>query len=300
MAIKFLNFDYDASNPTAYQYTAADFRTVYNQLSSNGIVLSPTANIATDNSLKVTAITGGVRISSGVAAIQGAFAIVTNEGILFSTDGTYKVVLEFNSVLNKIYAKISTDALTRTSTVWQLQLATVVKSGSTYTVTDTRTDANLCGYANRLFDASATKIQNVPVATTAPTAGQILAFNAVNGQYEPTTIIETGSNANGAYIKFSDGTMICRIRRTVTDQAINTAYGNNFLGYRTWTFPMPFVSLNDIAITIGEAKWGTGAGWTGGASAVTTTNCQLNFFDALSRAAGTGFTFSALAIGYWK
>lgn len=300
MAIRFLNFDYDESNPADYQYTASDFRTVYNQLSSNGIVISPTVDITTDTSLKVVAITGGVRISSGIAVIQGAFAVVTNEDLIFSSDGTYKVILEFNSVLNKIYAKLSVDALVRTSTVWQLQLATVVKSGSTYTVTDTRANVSLCGYANRLFDASATKIQNVPVVTTAPTAGQILAFNAVNGQYEPTTIIEAGSNANGAYVKYSNGMLVCRIRRTVTDQAINTAYGNNFLGYRTWTFPYAFVSLNDIAITIGEAKWGTGAGWSGGASAVTTTNCQLNFFDAISRAAGTGFTYSALAIGYWK
>ena len=212
---------------------------MYNQLSSNGIVLSPTADIATDTSLKVVAITGGVRISSGIAAIQGAFAIVTDEDLLFSSDGTYKVILEFNSVLNKIYAKLSADALTRTTAVWQLQIATVVKSGTTYTVTDTRVNASLCGYANRLFDASATKIQNVPVAATAPTNLQVQAFNATSGQYEPTTTFEFGLVTNGFYKKYANGCLEVTQFVTATTNAsgvIPVAYPVTFLAGTT---PVP-------------------------------------------------------------
>lgn len=255
MAIKFINFDYDESNPTAYEYTAADFRTVYNQLSSNGIMLSPSVDVATDTSLKVVAITGGVRISSGIAAIQGAFAIVTNEDILFSTDGTYKVVLEFNSVLNKIYAKISTDALTRTSTVWQLQLATVVKSGATYTVTDTRRDTSLCGYANRLFDAS--------------------------------TIIASGSNANGSYIKFGDGTLKQWFKGSMV---VGSASGF------TKSFPAPFID-NQYACVVSSLNSKT---------VITPDNvyaASTNFWcyrtDEVSTV-GTTVTFAYQAIGRWK
>lgn len=158
--------------------------------------------------------------------------------------------------------------------------------------------ADIEGIKSGAIKTNANKIQDKPISTTAPTAGQVLAYDGA--QWVGATTVASGSNANGTYTKFSDGTMICRIRRTVTDQAINTAYGSNYLGYRTWTFPIAFLDTTDLAITIGEAKWGTGAGWTGGASAVTATTCQLNFFESYSRASGTAFTYSVLAIGRWK
>ena len=46
-------------------------------------------------------------------------------------------------------------------------------------------------------------------------------------------IIETGNNANGNYIKFADGTMICTTARTMTYQAAT------YLRL-TWTFPIAF------------------------------------------------------------
>ena len=63
-------------------------------------------------------------------------------------------------VLNKFVAKAITDlALTRTDTVYQIQLATVIKSGTSYTITDTRNDSSLCGYANRMLDNQADALQ---------------------------------------------------------------------------------------------------------------------------------------------
>jgi len=304
MAIKFLNFDYDESNPTDYQYTASDWRTVQMNVLSNGIVLNAGADIATDTSLKVTAITGGVNITNGIISIQGSQGIVTNtvaENVLIAIDGTYKIVMEFNTVLGGIYSKAitSSTALTRTATVWQLQIATVVKSGSTYTVTDTRTDTTLCGYANRLDNKDATRLQSKPISTTAPTAGQILQFDGT--QYLPvsTTTINSTVGA-GTYTKFNDGTMICRIKQIVADQAITSVYGSLFLGYRTWTFPAPFIDTVNLVVSPGEGKWGTGASWQTSASAVGASSCQLNFLDTISRAAGTNFIYSATAIGRWK
>ena len=196
MAIKFLNFDYDASNPTAYQYTASDWRTVQMNVLSNGIVLNAGADIATDTSLKVTAITGGVNIANGIISIQGSQGIITNtvaENVLIAIDGTYKIVMEFNTVLGGIYSKAiaNTTALTRTATVWQLQIATVVKSGSTYTVTDTRTDTTLCGYANRLDNKDATSLRGKPISTTAPVDKQIPIFKVATGKIEYGYVSET-------------------------------------------------------------------------------------------------------------
>lgn len=43
-------------------------------------------------------------------------------------------------------------------------------------------------------------------------------------------IIESGSNANGRYIKYADGTMICTRKDTYTGQNIAGAYGSMFNG----------------------------------------------------------------------
>ena len=40
--------------------------------------------------------------------------------------------------------------------------------------------------------------------------------------------IERIENSNGTAIKFPDGTMICTLDITVTDQAINNSYGDIF------------------------------------------------------------------------
>lgn len=164
MAIRYINFDMDESHPNDYLYTAQDFQDVYKAIVSNGIVLPLTADLTTDTSLKVTTITGGVNIADGEISINGAFGLVKNslaaENILISTDGTYKIVLEKNKVLNRIYSKAITGDLTRTDNVYQLQIATVAKSGSTYTITDTRNDSSLCGYANRITENQAVILQN--------------------------------------------------------------------------------------------------------------------------------------------
>ena len=110
-------------------------------------------------------------------------------------------------------------------------------------------------------------------------------------------VIERGSNANGEYVKFSDGTMICSILKTVTDQAINSTYGSLYTGTRTWTFPAVFV--DSPVVTASSAKWGTGAAWaiTDGVSSV--ESATLRFFDVVSRSTGTNFIYSASAIGRW-
>jgi len=68
----------------------------------------------------------------------------------------------------------------------------------------------------------------------------------VAGQTPPTgAIIEQGSNANGKWTKFADGTMIAA--HNVDDvQGVNVAVGALFMTNTsiTWTYPVPFASLN--------------------------------------------------------
>lgn len=108
---------------------------------------------------------------------------------------------------------------------------------------------------------------------------------------------ESGTNSNGRYVKFEDGTMIEWMSIVVTDQAISDAYGVLFQGIRTWTFPVAFYTVP--AVTCSQFKWGTSASW-GAVNTATTVASSLRGFDVLSRATGTTTSISAMAIGRWK
>lgn len=78
-----------------------------------------------------------------------------------------------------------------------------------------------------------------------------------------TTIIESGSNSNGSYIKYADGTMICYKEIQVTSNITNS-WGNLYestsaVSLGTWA--ETFISTPTINITnlnvgiIGIGKW---------------------------------------------
>lgn len=118
---------------------------------------------------------------------------------------------------------------------------------------------------------------------------------ALNG----SSVIESGSNANGNYVKFADGTMICYLNIEVTDQALNNAYGANlYQGSRTWTYPVQFIDDN-VSVSCGQFQWGTSASW-GTVINADKTSANLRGIDAFSRASGTATKIQATAIGRWK
>ena len=110
-------------------------------------------------------------------------------------------------------------------------------------------------------------------------------------------IVESGNNENGSYIKFGDGTMICWVDMTVTDQAIDNPYGSFFQGTRSWTFPQAFVDMPSV--TCSKFKWGSSASW-GFSTGATLTTATLRGMDIGSRPTGTNCYISAMAIGRWK
>lgn len=70
----------------------------------------------------------------------------------------------------------------------------------------------------------------------------------MNNQF--ATIVESGSNDNGSYIKYSDGTMMCY--HTILPNEQNTIY---HYSYSFWTFPMSFIDNPYIYCT--PKEWGT-------------------------------------------
>lgn len=131
---------------------------------------------------------------------------------------------------------------------------------------------------------------------------EIYAQNSILGQVSqlagvPTgAIIERGSNDNGEYIKWADGTMIC-YRRASIEASCTLPYGAVlYTGSVTWTFPARFISP-PVTPPPG-IRLGTGASWAVQFSA-TPTEANYYVVDAASRPAGTQAEFVGFAIGRW-
>ena len=64
-------------------------------------------------------------------------------------------------------------------------------------------------------------------------------------------IVESGSNSNGRYVKYSDGTMICSSLNVLPVEDTDTLSGSTGLYYKSggteWSFPVAFIDT-DIAI----------------------------------------------------
>lgn len=116
------------------------------------------------------------------------------------------------------------------------------------------------------------------------------------GDVAAGSVIATGSNANGTWVRFADGTQICY--QTGIDLGwCDLAVGSIFSGsQRIWTYPIAFVSPPSAipATTAGGADT-----WVSlGSGAISATQATLNVKSAvIIRSSTTG---SMCAIGRWK
>lgn len=123
------------------------------------------------------------------------------------------------------------------------------------------------------------------------TVGTIKLVNGV-----PTgSIIESGSNSNGTYIKFADGTMICSVAKT--DNSIDITTASTIHGYistgQTWIYPVAFQTVQsvhfqpiyDSSNSIVRTVFGL-------------TDCGYHYTSNGSSVSANR-TMSALAIGTW-
>ena len=82
------------------------------------------------------------------------------------------------------------------------------------------------------------------------TIGQVLVKNS-NTNYDTawSTIIESGSNDNGSWIKYSDGTMICYKSTGEIDMNITTSWGSLYEGnISVGNFPAEFIETPTISV----------------------------------------------------
>lgn len=107
-------------------------------------------------------------------------------------------------------------------------------------------------------------------------------------------VIETGSNANGRYVRFADGTQICTHELTPGDPT--EAVGSLFWGaVANWTFPAAFASTVGM-VASGEVRTSLSI-W----AKVRTTAAGGAAVRLMSANANTGpFIAAVSAIGRWR
>lgn len=137
-------------------------------------------------------------------------------------------------------------------------------------------------------------------STTAAGAGAALglktgAYADLVGIVTSGAIFETGTNANGTYIRFADGTQICfgLVTRTC---AVTNVTGSLFYGYAaTITFPSAFIA----APTFTCQSYSSGVlTWDGNGGSTTSLGVPMMLSSA--SVASRNFSCNYLAIGKWK
>lgn len=108
-------------------------------------------------------------------------------------------------------------------------------------------------------------------------------------------IIERGSNANGEYVRFADGTQICTASLTV-NASITTAHLGGFRNTgQTWTFPAVFAAAPRV--TGAPNNINSFAVFT--TSVTSTTACSVFHSSVASQATAADLIASVTAIGRW-
>jgi hypothetical protein len=131
--------------------------------------------------------------------------------------------------------------------------------------------------------------------------GIILGVASQSAGVPTGAIIETGSNANGQYTRFADGTQICWI------SSIAASFITSSRVAAVWTFPAAFIgtAYSGSTAVLGVNWDGTGA--TGDAKQAfhqrvdsqTVSSARFNLISAAKFATGDAATLQNVAIGRW-
>jgi len=109
-------------------------------------------------------------------------------------------------------------------------------------------------------------------------------------------VIERGSNANGEFVKFADGTMICT-RQWSASLAVTTIYAEGYYGVIPWTYPATFSTIHHGSLTgKSSGRLAFMCGLADNAFSTTTINFYLFDIDASHTAT---YLMGAFAIGRW-
>lgn len=120
----------------------------------------------------------------------------------------------------------------------------------------------------------------------------ILGTVSQSGGVPTGAVIERGSNANGQYVRFADGTQICWHTVSFTDIATAAGAIYSSASDTNWTFPAVFSAVPDV-----KANSKTSSVEWAGVFCGTTTVAAIRGFRATSTSGSK--SFGVFAIGRW-
>ena len=109
----------------------------------------------------------------------------------------------------------------------------------------------------------------------------------------------SGSNANGSWIKFADGTMICTKKVRFTNVVINTAWGSFYETASKLNFgdyAQEFIGIPNVCITLADGSTCYCETFSGR----TTKSIGSTWLCKPTTENGGNMTFDIIAIGRWK
>ena len=112
-----------------------------------------------------------------------------------------------------------------------------------------------------------------------------------------SNIIESGSNSNGSWIKYSDGTMIC-YQSFTCNVNYSTKYGSGYYAEITdeiKSFPVSFIETPKVSIGL-ATNYGIGCALRD----TNTEKCATNIFVYTFASRTDTITLNIIAIGRWK
>ncbi|MEQ8898431.1 MAG: DUF2793 domain-containing protein [Roseovarius sp.] len=143
------------------------------------------------------------------------------------------------------------------------------------------------------FQLTGDAVQQSPTDTTAGRLmradygfgpGNLLGTVTQSGGTPTGAVIERGSNANGDYVRFADGTQICGKRRL-----------SGATGAVTWTYPAAFDQAPTVQGGLTKASLSGGGAMQSGLSG--TMSCDVQAFDSSGAAVSTDM--NVFAFGRW-
>ena len=118
------------------------------------------------------------------------------------------------------------------------------------------------------------------------------------GALSAGNIIESGSNANGNYVKFADGTQVCWA--SITD-IIDIIYSGEalFRSETIWrTYPATFIAVPTVAVNLSLIEEGASAVVLCALGTVNTNSASCRAYAETSSTRNLAMHY--LAIGRWK
>ena len=135
-----------------------------------------------------------------------------------------------------------------------------------------------------------TKIGNLDNLETPTTNNLVGAINSV---------VESGTNSNGNWIKYADGTMICIKKIKFTNVVINTAWGSVYETASTFNFgdyAQEFIEIPNVSITLSNGATCFCSAFSGR----TKTSIGGTWLWKPAIEANGTMTFDVIAIGKWR